>query len=137
MLAALVSQLCEKELREERCLLERLSLSGWAGTHVEMFRGNFRLEMWSSGAGENEGETYFSGEEIIGKEDWRWRMVLRHLGRGKEPAWKTEERGSEPILQKLRERFFGRGERNSSSVPNIKEACMALRTGQGGTGLST
>lgn len=92
MLAALVSQLCEKELREERCLLESPSLSGWAGTHVEMFRGNFRLEMWSSGAGENEGETYFSGEEIIGKEDWKWRMVLRHLGRGKEPAWKTEER---------------------------------------------
>lgn len=41
----------------------------WLGTHMEMFRGHFRLEMWSSGAGENEGETHFSGEEIIGEED--------------------------------------------------------------------
>lgn len=40
MLAALVSQLCEKELREERCLLERLF--EWLGRHP---RGNVQGEL--------------------------------------------------------------------------------------------
>lgn len=85
--------------------------------------------MRSLGAGAKGGETQSSGEEII-EEEWRQRMVLRHLGGEREPAWKTEERirahaeeAQRTILQEAREERL------------ICDASRALRTGQGSTGL--
>lgn len=85
---------------------------------------------------ERSGVKQSSGEEMIEKEDGRQSTVLRYLGGGREPAWKTEER-SELILQKLREQFSRRGGTRDSSVSNLKEASRALRTGQGSTGCPT